>query len=113
VLLVLAVRRDWPDLGFVDLLPGLLLAGPGQGFQLPVLLRIVLSDVPADRTGVGSGVMVTAQSLLAVGVATPGTLFLTVSPGLGTGNALVVTMVQLGVVGVTGLLNLRLPRVVS
>ncbi|MGW7489167.1 hypothetical protein [Streptomyces sp. NPDC054786] len=34
-----------------------------------------------------------------------------VSPGLRTGNALVVTLpVQLGVVAVTGLLNLRPPR---
>ncbi|QLE74604.1 MFS transporter [Streptomyces rectiverticillatus] len=41
--------------------PGLLLAGPGQGFQLPVLLPIALSDVPADRARVGSAVMVTAQ----------------------------------------------------
>lgn len=30
VLLVLAVRRDWPDLGFVDLLPSLLPAGLGR-----------------------------------------------------------------------------------
>lgn len=36
------------------------------------------------------------------------------SPGLGTGNALVVTLLmQLGVVAVTGLLNLRLPRMVG
>jgi hypothetical protein len=37
-----------------------------------------------------------------------------VPPGLGTGNAPVVTLlVQLGVVAATGLLNLRLPRVVG
>ncbi|MDQ0681830.1 hypothetical protein QF032_000828 [Streptomyces achromogenes] len=37
-----------------------------------------------------------------------------VSPGLGTGNALVVTLpVQLGVVAASGLLNLRLPRLVG
>lgn len=43
--------------------------------------------------------------------ATPGALLLTVSPGLGTGNALVVTrLVQLRVAAMTGLLNLRLPR---
>ncbi|MFJ4513677.1 hypothetical protein [Streptomyces sp. NPDC088816] len=37
-----------------------------------------------------------------------------VSPGLGTGNALVVTLlVQLGVVAVTGLLNLRLRQLVG
>ncbi|MFJ6697659.1 MFS transporter [Streptomyces sp. NPDC091272] len=115
VLLILAVRRGWPDLGFAELLPGMLLAGLGQGFQLPVLLRIVLSDVPADRAGVGSGVMVTAQqSALAVGVATLGTLFLALTPTLGMGAALTVTLlVQLGVVALTGLLNLRLPRTVS
>jgi hypothetical protein len=59
--------------------------------------------------------MVTAQQFsLAVGVATLGTLFLAVSPGLGTGSALVVTLlVQLGLVAVTELLNLRLPRLVG
>ncbi|MEU5002254.1 hypothetical protein [Streptomyces sp. NPDC021622] len=37
------------------------------------------------------------QSSLAVGVATPDTLFLTVPPGLGTGNALAaMSLVQLG-----------------
>ncbi|MGW7412802.1 MFS transporter [Streptomyces sp. NPDC054863] len=115
VLLILAVRRDWPELGFAGLLPGMLLAGLGQGLQLPVLLRIVLSDVPADRAGVGSGVMVTAQqSALALGVATLGTLFLALTPALGMGSALMVTLlVQLAVVALTGLLNLRLPRTVN
>jgi hypothetical protein len=42
-------------------------------------------------------VVTAQQSSLAVAVAAPCTLFLTVSPGLGTGNALVVMlMVQLG-----------------
>ncbi|MBT2385141.1 hypothetical protein [Streptomyces sp. ISL-11] len=70
-------------LGFVDLLQPA--AGrAGQGCQLPVLLRIVRSGGPG---GVGSGVMVIAQqSSLAVGVATLGTLFPAVSPGLGTGT---------------------------
>ena len=53
------------------------IAGLGQGLQLPVLFRIVLSDVPAERAGVGGGVMTTTQqAALALGVATLGTLFL-------------------------------------
>ena len=48
-----------------------------RALQLPVLFRIVLSEVPAERAGVGSGVMVTTQqSALALGVATLGSLFL-------------------------------------
>jgi hypothetical protein len=54
------------------------------------------------------------QSSLAVGWRRLALLFLAVSPGLGTRSALVVTLLaQLGVVAVTGLLNLRLPRVVG
>ncbi|MFG2197167.1 hypothetical protein [Streptomyces sp. NPDC048639] len=63
----------------------------GQGFQLPVLLRILLSGGPGGEGQRGDGDR--AQSSLAVGVATLGTLFLAVSPRLGTGNAL---LVQLG-----------------
>jgi MFS family permease len=115
VALLLTVRQGWPDLGFAALLPAMLLTGLGQGLQLPVLMRIVLSEVPADRAGVGSGVMVTAQqSALTLGVATLGTLFLALSAALGMRDALVVTLlVQVGLVGVTGLLNLRLPRTVG
>lgn len=115
VVLVLTVLHGWPDLGFVALLPAMLLTGLGQGLQLPVLMRIVLSEVPADRAGVGSGVMVTAQqSALALGVATLGTLFLALSTALGMRDALVVTLLaQLVLAGVTGLLNLRLPRTVG
>ncbi|MGP4004815.1 MFS transporter [Streptomyces sp. 8N706] len=113
-LLVMAALRSWQDLGFVELLPGMALAGFGQGFQLPVLFRIVLADVPGDRAGVGSGVMVTTQqSSLALGVATLGTLFLALSGPMGMRDALVTTLLtQLGLVVLTVLLSLRLPRTV-
>ncbi|MFJ3903551.1 MFS transporter [Streptomyces sp. NPDC090025] len=111
-LLAWTVARGWPDLSGWDLLPGMAVAGFGQGLQLPVLFRVVLSEVPAERAGVGSGVMVTAQqSALALGVATLGSLFLSLggSPAE-MGSALVTTLlVQLGVVLVTLLLSLRLP----
>ncbi|MEU6380428.1 MFS transporter [Streptomyces sp. NPDC046909] len=114
-LMALAAWRSWPDLGLVELLPGAAIAGAGQALQLPVIFRIVLSEVPAARAGVGSGVMVTTQqSALALGVATLGTLFLSLIPGLGMRDALVTTLlVQLAGVALTGLLSLRLPRTVG
>ncbi|MEH0578899.1 MULTISPECIES: MFS transporter [Streptomyces] len=115
LLIVLTVRADWPDLGFVELLPGAAVAGAGQALQLPVVMRIVMSEVPPARAGVGSGVMVTTQQTsLALGVATLGTLFLSLVPGMGMRDALVTTLaVQLAGVVVTGLLSLRLPRKVG
>ncbi|GAA2324425.1 MFS transporter [Streptomyces violaceusniger] len=114
-LLMLAVWRDWPDLSLAGLLPGVALAGFGQGLQLPVLIRIVLADVPSERAGVGSGVMVTTQqSALALGVATLGTLFLSLEPSAGMGDALVITLAaQLAAIALTLLMSLRLPRKVA
>ncbi|WP_406402537.1 MFS transporter [Streptomyces sp. NBC_00879] len=114
-LLVLTVRRDWPDVGFLELMPGVALAGFGQGLQLPVIFRLVLSEIPAERAGVGSGVMVTTQqSALALGVATLGSLFLSLTGSGGMRQALTVTLlVQLGMIALTALLSLRLPRTVS
>ncbi|MFI1754601.1 MFS transporter [Streptomyces sp. NPDC020571] len=114
-LMTLAAWRSWPDLGLAELLPGAAVAGAGQALQLPVVLRLVLSEVPAERAGVGSGVMVTTQqSSLALGVATLGTLFLSLTPGMGMRDALVTTLlVQLAAVALTGLLSLRLPRTIA
>ncbi|MER8155471.1 MFS transporter [Streptomyces sp. NPDC094472] len=114
-MLMVAVWRDWQGLSLAGLLPGVALAGFGQGLQLPVLIRIVLADVPNERAGVGSGVMVTTQqSALALGVATLGTLFLSLEPSTGMGDALVITLAaQLAAIALTLLLSLRLPRAVA
>ncbi|MFD6312207.1 MFS transporter [Streptomyces nigra] len=114
-LIALAAWRSWPDLGLLELLPGAAIAGAGQALQLPIVFRIVLSEVPPARAGVGSGVMITTQqSALALGVATLGTLFLSLVPGAGMRDALVATLlVQLAGVALTGLLSLRLPRTIS
>ncbi|MET9882074.1 MFS transporter [Streptomyces sp. NPDC006430] len=114
-LLLLAVLHGWADLGLAALAPGVAVAGLGQGLQLPVLMRLMLSDVPADRAGVGGGVMITTQqSALALGVATLGSLFLALSPSLGMRDALAVTLlVQLGMITLTALLSLRLPRLMG
>ncbi|MFJ7073135.1 MFS transporter [Streptomyces sp. NPDC098781] len=114
-LIALAAWRSWPQLGLLELLPGAAIAGAGQALQLPVVFRIILSEVPPARAGVGSGVMITTQqSALALGVATLGTLFLSLVPGAGMRDALITTLlVQLAGVALTGLLSLRLPRNIS
>ncbi|GHJ98734.1 MFS transporter [Streptomyces sp. NPDC003753] len=114
-LLVLTAWRSWPHLGVWELLPGAAVAGAGQALQLPIIMRIVLSEVPTARAGVGSGVMVTTQqSALALGVATLGTLFLTLVPGMGMRDALVTTLlVQLAGIALTAALSLRLPRTIA
>ncbi|GAA2335058.1 MFS transporter [Streptomyces kunmingensis] len=111
-LIALAARHTWPELGVLQLLPGAALAGAGQALQLPILFRIILSEVPSARAGVGSGVMTTfQQAALALGVATLGTLFLSLNPTLGMRDALVTTLlVQLAAVALTVGLSLRLPR---
>jgi hypothetical protein len=71
--------------------------GFGQGWVMPSLIRVVLSDVPVASAGVGSGVLTTTQQVsLAVGVATLGTLFVSLArSGVGTLHAaLVVLAVQ-------------------
>ncbi|WP_443035376.1 MFS transporter [Streptomyces sp. BE230] len=115
VVLALTVWLGWSGLGLLGLMPGLAIAGFGQGLQLPVLFRIVLSDVPPERAGVGGGVMTTTQqAALALGVATLGSLFLSLAPGAGMRDALIVTLlVQLAAVALTTLLSLRLPRTVA
>ncbi|MFI2640033.1 MFS transporter [Streptomyces sp. NPDC018610] len=114
-LMALVVKESWPHVGFLALLPGTAVAGAGQALQLPIIFRIVLSEVPAARAGVGSGVMVTTQqSALALGVATLGTLFLSLVPVTGMGDALAITLLaQLAGVVLTGLLALRLPRTIG
>ncbi|MFB7589909.1 MFS transporter [Streptomyces sp. NPDC056169] len=114
-LLALTAWRSWPDLSVGSLLPGMALAGLGQGLQLPVLFRVVLSEVPQERAGVGSGVMVTAQqTALTLGVATLGTLFLSLSASGSTGTALTVTLLlQLAMALLTAGLAMRLPRTVG
>lgn len=68
--------------------PPLIVAGIGQGLHLPVLFRVVLAEVPAERAGVGSGVMATSQQVaLASGVALLGAVFLQLAPDVGVQEA--------------------------
>ena len=62
--------------------------GFGQGLTMPSLIRVVLSEVPIESAGAGSGVFTTMQQLsLAVGVASLGTLFISLSAASHLGAA--------------------------
>lgn len=60
----------------------MLLCGLGQGLAMTTVFRIVLSKVPPEIAGVGSGMLTTSQqAAMALGVATLGTLFASVGAG--------------------------------
>jgi EmrB/QacA subfamily drug resistance transporter len=68
---------QWPHVSLWALAPGLAITGFGQAFVFGALFRLVLADVPQHLAGVGGGVLVTLQqSGLALGVATLGSLFI-------------------------------------
>jgi MFS family permease len=83
VVLGATVWATWPSPTAAALAPGLAIAGFGQGWVMPSLIRIVLSEVPVASAGAGSGALATTQQLsLAVGVAAFGSLFVTLAaPG--------------------------------
>ncbi|WP_410664333.1 MFS transporter [Amycolatopsis sp. lyj-84] len=82
LVLIGTVLLEWPDLGVLDFAPGMLLCGLGQGLAMTTVFRIVLSKVPPEIAGVGSGMLTTSQqAAMALGVATLGTLFAAVSAG--------------------------------
>ncbi len=114
IALALTVHTSWPGTSVAGLAPSMAVLGFGQGMVLPVLLRIVLSELPVAQAGVGGGVMVTTQqSGLALGVATLGTLFLALLPAVGIRDALLAALLtQLAIVAGTTALALRLPRTV-
>jgi fucose permease len=81
VLVAATIASSWPHLDGVRLAPALLVLGLGQGLLLPAVMRVVLSAVPLESAGAGSGVLSTTQQVaLAFGVATLGSLFLTLQP---------------------------------
>jgi len=66
----------WPDVTVLDLAPGMVVCGIGQGMAVTTLFRVVLAGVPADLAGVGSGALSTTQQASnAFGVAVMGSLF--------------------------------------
>ena len=65
----------------LDLAPGLAVMGAGQGLVMSPLIRVVLSDVPVESAGAGSGVLTTTQQTsLALGVAIIGSAYISLAP---------------------------------
>lgn len=81
--IIAELARSWPHPGALWMAPGMLVLGVGQGLIMSPLFGTVLSEVPPHKAGVGSGVLATTQqSALALGVATLGSLYLTIAvPG--------------------------------
>jgi len=116
------VYAGWPHLSVLALAPGLVIAGAGQGLVMSPLFGVVLSDVPPASAGAGSGVLTTTQqTALALGVATLGSLFLTMAgdgAGVRTGfitvlaiQVVVAFVVTFGARGLPGWRRLRQPAV--
>jgi hypothetical protein len=77
--LVILVLTNWPHVPLLSMAVPLALVGAGQSMMFAGLFRSVLADVPLHLGGIGSGALITLQqSGLALGVATLGTLYLTV-----------------------------------
>jgi MFS family permease len=70
----------WPHLRFFELMIGMFLIGVGNGFYVPTVFRAVLSAIPPEQTGVGSGIVSTTQrTTVALGVAVLSAVFVGVS----------------------------------
>jgi predicted MFS family arabinose efflux permease len=99
-----AYLASWPGLSVWLMMPGLVVAGFGQGLVMSPLFRLVLSEVQPAQAGAASGVLTTTlQSSLALGVATLGSLYLAESPAAHLGN-LSAAMLTLGLLVVIAVL---------
>jgi EmrB/QacA subfamily drug resistance transporter len=81
IMLAIALEAAWPQVSILDLAPGLAVMGAGQGLIMSPLIRVVLSDVPVESAGAGSGVLTTTQQTsLALGVAIIGSAYISLAP---------------------------------
>jgi MFS family permease len=89
-LVALTTWSGYDGLTPVDLAPGLAVIGAGQATLMIPLMGATLNGVPADRTGVASGVWSTNQQISrALGTVVMGTLFFSVAATHGYGSATV------------------------
>jgi MFS family permease len=111
VWLIDVVRSDWPHVSALAMAPGLIVAGFGQALAVVGLFRIVLADVPHRLAGIGSGVLVTMQQgALALGVASLGSLFVSLAASSGMRHAFTVVVgIQVLIAIVVSVGALRLP----
>jgi MFS family permease len=109
--LVAVLVGDWPHVSLWALALPLALVGAGQSMLFAGLFRSVLADVPAHLGGVGGGVLITLQQAgLALGVATLGTLYVSLEPH-GISHAFAtVEYVQMAIVALLAVGAAALPR---
>lgn len=112
--LVAILVTNWPHVGLWTMAGPLALVGAGQSMLFTGLFRSVLADVPTHLGGIGSGVLITLQqSGLALGVATLGTLYLSLAPH-GVSHAFAtVEYVHMGIVALLAVSVAALPRFTS
>jgi EmrB/QacA subfamily drug resistance transporter len=109
--LVIVLTTAWPHVSLWSLAIPLALVGAGQSMLFAGLFRSVLAGVPAHLGGVGSGVLITLQqSGLAIGVATLGTLYLSLSPHSVPHAFDSVEFIQVGIVAALSIAAAALPR---
>ncbi|WP_421106053.1 MFS transporter [Streptomyces sp. NEAU-S77] len=111
VSLVAVLLVKWPHVSLWAMAVPLALAGAGQSMLFAGLFRSVLADVPAHLGGIGSGALITLQqSGLALGVATLGTLYISLAPH-GVSHAFAgVEYVHMGIVALLAVGAAALPR---
>ncbi|MCF3960693.1 MFS transporter [Streptomyces fuscigenes] len=110
VCLIVPALLWWPHLHFYELMVGMFLIGAGNGLFVPTVYRTVLSSIPPQQIGTGSGIVTTTQqTTLALGVALLGAVFVGVS---GTSHMrlgfIVVSAVFLGVAALFALFGKHL-----
>jgi MFS transporter len=109
--LVAVLVTGWPHVSLLAMAAPLALVGAGQSMLFTGFFRSVLTDVPVQLGGIGSGVLITVQqSGLALGVATLGTLFLTLAPHSYPHAFATVEYVQIGIVALLAVGAAALPR---
>jgi len=109
--LVTILVGNWPHVSLWAMALPLALIGAGQSMLFAGLFRSVLADVPAHLGGIGSGVLITLQqSGLALGVATLGTLYLTLAPHNIARAFAGVEYVQMAIVALLAVGAAALPR---
>lgn len=113
VLLALVAAR-WPAVTLVPAILALMVVGVGQALCVGSLFRVVLSEVPPQAAGVGSGVLVTTQqTAMSIGVAGLGSLFTTLAGSSMLHAVIVLTGVQAGLALVLAAGSRALPKLAS
>lgn len=109
--LVAVLLVKWPHVSLWATALPLAVIGAGQSMLFTGLFRSVLTDVPAHLAGIGSGVLITLQqSGLALGVATLGTLYISLEPHSVPHAFATVEYVQMGIVVLLAVGAAALPR---